>query len=331
MPSPSPMGSDLDQIYAPVAEDLGALAQLLRRELASSDAFISDLVDHVLSAQGKLIRPALALLSASACGGADEQRLWLAGTVELVHVASLIHDDIIDSADLRRGVPTVNARWGNQVAVLVGDYLFATAFGLASRIRHAQVAPAIAEASVFMSRSEIMAAETRDRPHEDEARYFAIIEGKTAALFSAACRCGALLAGAPPATADAMAEFGLRWGVAFQITDDALDLIGDPGSLGKPTGSDIDAGKITLPVIAALRNAPGPDRDRLLSLLRRPWGAGSRDEMREILDRQGGLRYAMDAARRSAGVAAAALDVLPDGPAKAGLLRLADFVVVRTR
>ncbi len=325
------MAIDLDRIYAPVAADLGALAQLLRRELASSDPFISGLVDHVLSAQGKLIRPALALLSASACGGADEQRLALAGTVELVHVASLIHDDIIDAADLRRGVPTVNARWGNQVAVLVGDYLFATAFGLISRVRHSQVAPAIAEAAVLMSRAEIMAAETGDRPHEDEARYFEIIEGKTAALFSAACRCGALLAGAPPATADAMAEFGFRWGVAFQITDDALDQTGDPGLLGKPTGSDIAAGKITLPVIAALQNAPGPDRDRLLGMLQGPQDAGSRDEVRELLDRYGGLRHAMDAAHRSAGIAAAALDVLPDGPAKASLLLLADFVVVRTR
>lgn len=331
MAGPSPVGSDLDRIYAPVAEDLGTLVQMLRHELASSDPFISGLVDHVLSAQGKLIRPALALLSASACGGADEQRLHLAGTVELVHVASLIHDDIIDAADLRRGVPTVNARWGNQVAVLVGDYLFATAFGLASRIRHPQVAPALAEASVMMSRSEIMAAETGDRPHEDEARYYAIIEGKTAALFSAACRCGALLAGAPPSTAAAMAEFGLRWGVAFQITDDALDLIGDPGALGKPTGSDIDAGKVTLPVIVALRNASGPDRDRLLRMLQRPRDAGSRDEMRELLDRQGGLVHALDAARRSAGVAAAALDVLPDGTAKASLLHLAEYVAVRTR
>ena len=329
-PGPSSMGGDLDRIYAPVAEDLEALTRLLRRELASGDPFISGLVDHVLSAQGKLIRPALALLSASACGGADEQRLWLAGTVELVHVASLIHDDIIDAADLRRGESSVNALWGNHIAVLLGDYLFATAFGLASRIRHPQVAPAIAEASVLMSRAEIMAAETGDRPHEDEARYYAIIEGKTAALFSAACRCGALLAGAPSTTADAMAEFGMRWGVAFQITDDALDLIGDPGSLGKPTGSDIDAGKITLPVIAALRNAPGPERERLLSILQRPWDAGSRDDMRELLERHGGLQHAMGAARRSAAAAAAALDVLPDGPAKASLLHLAAFVVVRT-
>ncbi|MBM3469213.1 MAG: polyprenyl synthetase family protein [Armatimonadetes bacterium] len=331
MSGPSSTGSGLDQIYAPVAEDLGHLARLLRRELASSDPFISGLVDHVLSAQGKLIRPALALLSASACGGADDQRLHLAATVELVHVASLIHDDIIDAADLRRGVPTVNERWGNQIAVLVGDYMFATAFRLASRIRHARVAPALAEASVLMSRSEIMAASPGDRPHEDEARYYAIIEGKTAALFSAACRCGALLAGAPPDAADAMAEFGLRWGVAFQITDDALDLVGDPGLLGKPTGSDASTGKITLPVIAALRNAPGPDRDRLLSMLKRPSDPGSRDEMRGLLVRHGGLRYAMDAAQRSADAAAAALDALPDGPAKASLLRLADFVVARTR
>ncbi len=331
MSGTSRAGNDLDSIYAPVAADLDALAHTLRRELASGDPFISGLVDHVLSAKGKLIRPALALLCAHACGGAGEQRILLAGAVELVHVASLIHDDIIDAADLRRGTRTVNARWGNQIAVLAGDYLFATAFGMISRIGHPQVAPAIAEASVLMSRAEIMAAETGSQMHEDEARYYSIIGGKTAALFSAACRCGALLAGAPPAMAAAMAEFGHRWGLAFQITDDILDLVGDLESLGKPTGSDIATGTITLPVIAALRNASGPDRELLLDMLRRPRDADAHAATRGLLARLGGLRHAVDAAAEHAVAAAAALDVLPGGPARTSLLRLSQFVVDRTR
>jgi octaprenyl-diphosphate synthase len=325
------MSLTLDEIYTPVADDLARLGGLLREELATSDPFIGELVGHVLATRGKLVRPALALLSASACGGADEQRLWLAGTVELIHIASLIHDDIIDAADLRRGTPTVNMLWGNQIAVLLGDYMFATAFDLVSRIRHPLVAPAIAAAAVSMSQAEILAVKVGGELHEDEATYFTIIEGKTARLFSAACRAGALIAGVPDATAEALAAFGLQWGMSFQITDDALDLIGRREDLGKPIGSDIDSGKVTLPVIAALRAASEPDRQRLQALVRSASADGVLTELRTIVDRYGGVGTAIDAARQFAARAAAALDPLPDSPAKASLLDLAAFVLVRAR
>lgn len=325
------MSGDLDHIYAPIAGDLQALDSLLHRELATDDPFIGELVGHVLTTRGKLIRPALALLSAAACGGADEQRLWLAGTVELIHMASLIHDDIIDAADLRRGTPTVNMLWGNQIAVLLGDYLFAAAFDLVSRIRHPQVAPVIAMTAVSMSQAEIQAVKIGGEPHEDEATYFGIIEGKTARLFSAACRAGALVAGAPEATADALAEFGLQWGMSFQITDDALDLVGKREVLGKPIGSDIDAGKVTLPVIAALRTASEPDRQRLRTLVRQPSGDGAIEELRALINRYSGVGVALEAARRFADRATAALDILPGSRAQTSLRELAAFVLVRAR
>lgn len=325
------MSLDLDQIYHPVGDDLRALDGLLRRELATDDPFIGELVGHVLATRGKLIRPALALLSASACGGADEQRLWLAGTVELIHVASLIHDDIIDAADLRRGSSTVNMLWGNQIAVLLGDYLFATAFDLVSRIRHPEVAPGIALAAVRMSQAEIQAVKVGGEPHADEATYFEIIDGKTAQLFSAACRAGAVIAGAPAATAEALAEFGRQWGMSFQITDDALDLTGDPESLGKSIGSDIDTGKVTLPVIAALREASEPDRARLHALVHGASGDGALGELRALVERYGGVRHAWDVARAYADRAAAALDTLPDSQAKTSLLDLTGYVLARAR
>lgn len=325
------MSTALDRIYAPVAGDLETLGGLLQRELATDDPFIGELVGHVLAARGKMVRPALALLSAAACGGADQQRLWLAGTVELIHMASLIHDDIIDSADLRRGTSTVNMLWGNQVAVLLGDYLFATAFDLVSRIRHPEVAPAIAMAAISMSQAEIQAVRIGGEPHDDEAAYYSIIEGKTARLFSAACRAGALIAGAPPAGADALGEYGLQWGMSFQITDDTLDLIGDRQALGKPVGSDADLGKVTLPVIAALRQAPEPDRQRMRALLRGPGGDGPHAELRALVDRHGGVRHAMETARAFADRATAAIEGLPVGPAKASLIDLAAFVLVRAR
>jgi octaprenyl-diphosphate synthase len=215
--------------------------------------------------------------------------------------------------------------------VLLGDYLFATAFDLVSRIRHPAVAPTIAQAAVAMSRAEIQAVKLGGEVHEDEQAYFTIIEGKTARLFSAACRSGALIAGAPPDTADALAAFGLHWGISFQITDDALDLTGTPESLGKPIGSDIDAGKVTLPVIAALRRASEPDRQRLRLLVSQASGNGGLDELRVIVDRYGGVRQALDAARVYADRAASALDAVPASAASRSLRDLAEFVLVRAR
>src|SRR3972149_5508096 len=213
--SEAPM--DLAAIYAPIQRNLDALDGLLRAELATRDPFIGELVEYVLSTRGKLVRPALTCLAAEAIGGGEEERLFIAGTVELIHIASLIHDDIIDEADVRRRNPTVNVQWGNQIAVLLGDLLFARAFDLISRVRHPEVAPAGAFAAVRMSQGEIQQIEYGAEPHSEEAVYLDIIEGKTAALFSAACRSGALVAGATAPQAAALAAFGLAWGVSFQI------------------------------------------------------------------------------------------------------------------
>jgi len=163
---------DLAEIYAPIQRNLDALDGLLRTELATRDPFIGELVEYVLSTRGKLVRPALTCLAAEAIGGGEEERLFIAGTVELIHIASLIHDDIIDEADVRRRNPTVNVQWGNQIAVLLGDLLFARAFDLISRVRHPEVAPAVAFAAVRMSQAEIQQIEYAAEPHNEEAVYW---------------------------------------------------------------------------------------------------------------------------------------------------------------
>jgi octaprenyl-diphosphate synthase len=325
---------DLAQIYDPVREDLQALQQLLRGELSADDPFVGELVAHVLHTRGKLLRPALVCLSALACGGGSPARLEVAGAVELIHVASLIHDDVIDAADLRRGQATVNAIWGNQVAVLMGDYLFSKAFHMLARLHDAELAAAMAGATVKMSQAEIKQIKYGNTPHTDEAIYFEIIEGKTAHLFSAACRCGALTAGAPEAAASALADFGLEWGMAFQITDDALDLTSTPDQVGKPIGSDIQTGKVTLPVIHALARAPEPDRRRLELLLRSPdgdRGPQAAGEIGDILTRSGAIEHALDAARVRAQRAATSLSGLDRSVARDSLAALVEFVTVRTR
>ncbi len=341
---------DLDHIYAPVQEDLGALARLIRAELSSDDPFIGELVSHVLTTRGKMIRPALVCLSALAGGGlraapwrgqaegadgttgpgAWPARLGVAGAVELIHVASLIHDDVIDAGNTRRGQATVNALWGNQVAVLLGDYLFSKAFHLLARLRQDEIAAAMAWATVRMSQAEIKQVKYGNRPHTDETIYFDIIEGKTAQLMSAACRCGALTVGAAEPAAAALGTFGLEWGMAFQITDDALDLTESADSLGKPIGSDLQTGKVTLPIIHALRSSPAADRQRLEEILRHADGdrAGIAD-VRDILGRCGAIEHALDVARLRAARAAAALEPIQGSPARESLLALVEFVTAR--
>lgn len=321
---------DLSALYTPVQGDLDRLRSVMEQELASDDPFIAELVRHVLQTRGKMIRPALLCLSAQASGGAGDARLWIAAALEFIHVASLIHDDIIDDADLRRGLPTVNVQWGNQIAVLLGDYLFAKAFDLLSRVRHPEVAPTVAEAAVKMSQAEIMQIKYGQQPHDDEDVYFRIIAGKTAYLFSAACKTGALVAGNTNA-ADLLGTYGLQWGMAFQITDDALDLTSREESLGKPIHSDIKSGKVTLPVIRALREATPENRDRLTRLLAGPARDGEREELHHLLQRYHGIDYALDVAGHYARQAAAALGPLPAGSAKDSLLALTEFVVVRSR
>src|SRR5579875_982350 len=299
---------DLTRIYLPVREDLTALGYLLRRELSSDDPFIGELVSHVLTTQGKMVRPALVCLSALACGGGSEVRLPAAGAVELIHVA-----------------------------VLLGDYLFSKAFHMLAQLEDPEIASTVARATVRMAQAEIKQIKYGNTPHQSEAIYFDIIQGKTAELMSAACRCGALAASAPEEVAEALAAFGLEWGMAFQITDDALDLTASPHELGKPIGSDIQTGTVTLPIIHALAHAPEEDRRRLVDILTRANGArppGGGDEMREIreiLARTGAIEYALGAARVRARRALAALEALEESAALESLRALVDFVTVRSR
>ncbi|HLY23032.1 MAG TPA: polyprenyl synthetase family protein [bacterium] len=338
----------LEEIYAPVRPDLDALERLFRAELSSEDPFVGQLVTHVLATRGKMLRPALACLSARAAGDAArmpeqaEDRLGAAGAVELIHVASLIHDDVIDAADLRRGQASVNAIWGNQVAVLLGDFLFSKAFHMLARLRTREVAAAMAAATVRMAKAEIIQIKHGNTPHTDERIYFGIIDGKTAALTGAACRCGALTAGARPEVAEALATFGLEWGMSFQITDDALDITATADHLGKPIGSDIQTGKVTLPIIYALRDAPEQDGRRLREILsadgNHTSGAGLPaapvsvlDEVQAIVARTGAVERALGVARERAQRAARALVGLPPSAARDSLAALVQFVTVRTR
>lgn len=311
--------------YAPVREDLERLQHLLRRELAAHDPFLMELVSHVLQTRGKMVRPALAFLCARLAGGGGPHRDLVAGAVELIHVASLIHDDVIDEADRRRGQVTPNARWGNHVAVLLGDYLFSKAFHMLARIGRDDVASRVAFATVRMSQAELLQIKYGNAPHTDETVYFAIVEGKTAQLVASACAGGALVGGGHGDLAERLGEFGLHWGVAFQITDDTLDLTSDPEVLGKPIGSDVRGGKVTLPLIHALRQADEEGRRKLEGWIR----TGQLEPLREALEASGSLQYALEVARQHAQRALQILEGLPPGPERDSLTTLTEFVVSR--
>lgn len=318
----------LDAAYAPIRGDLDELQGLLRDELSAGEPFLAELVTHVLQTRGKMVRPALVLLCAQIAGGAGEERRLVASAVELIHVASLVHDDVIDQADRRRGQSTPNALWGNHVAVLLGDYLFSKAFHMLARIQRDDVAARMALATVRMSQAELLQIRYGNTPHTDEQVYFTIVEGKTAQLIASACAGGALVAGADTDLAASVEMFGRHWGVAFQITDDTLDLTSSPETLGKPIGSDVRGGKVTLPLMHALRNATADERLRLETLVR---DGAPAETFREILDRHGSIGYALGVARDHADRALEVLDALPPGPARDSLATLTGFVVARRR
>ena len=325
MSAPANPDVALASAYAPVREDLERLQALLQEELASHDPFLRELVSHVLQTRGKMVRPALAFLCARLAGGGGAHRDLVAAAVELIHVASLIHDDVIDEADRRRGQATPNARWGNHVAVLLGDYLFSKAFHLLSRVGRDDVASRVAFATVRMSQAELLQVKYGSTPHTDESVYFAIVEGKTAQLVSSACAGGVLVGGGDGGLADRLGTFGLHWGVAFQITDDTLDLTSDPEVLGKPIGSDVRGGKVTLPLIHALRHADSQARQRLEAWIR----LGELEPLRQALERSGSLAYALEVARQHARRALRILDTLPSSPERDSLAALTKFVVSR--
>jgi heptaprenyl diphosphate synthase len=244
---------------APLAGDLARVERRLDAAVAADDRFLGDVAGHLLGAGGKRLRPALALCAAYACRGtgpgAPDEAVTGAAAVELVHLGSLYHDDVIDEADTRRGVPSVNARWSNIVAILAGDYLLAQASALAASLG-ADVAGLLASTIGELCRGQVLELQYLFDVDRDEETYLSAIEGKTASLMATSCRIGGMVCGVPDDTLDALTRFGLHLGMCFQIVDDVLDVTGTEAELGKPAGNDVHEGVYTLPVIYALKESP---------------------------------------------------------------------------
>jgi octaprenyl-diphosphate synthase len=333
MPSPRINGGlAVPPFLLPIEAELRQVEDMLYAELSSPVQTAAGVSTHVLDAGGKRLRPALIILAAHAsCGKFDPDRLiGVAASSELIHMASLVHDDVIDEAESRRGRMTANSYWGNQISVLTGDYMLAKAVSILARDGDIGIMRALSQAVVAMTEGEIHQMEAQGKPTIPADMYFSIIRGKTAALISACCRIGAILASASPEMEDLLAGYGLSLGLAFQITDDLLDLIGDPARTGKPVGGDIREGRITLPLILAMERADPADRVALERIL------SSEDASREDVDLARRLAEetgAIDAAREAAAdyirQAMEHLVALPASEAKESLNAFAQYILVR--
>ncbi|MFN8034525.1 MAG: polyprenyl synthetase family protein [Acidimicrobiia bacterium] len=288
----------------PLGADLARVEARLHEGVDHDDAFLGDVATHLVGAGGKRLRPALGLTAFYAATGlhpASDGAVTGATAVELVHLGSLYHDDVIDEAETRRGVPSVNARWSNIVAILAGDFLLARASAFAASLG-ADVAALLADTIGELCRGQVLELQHLFDVARTEESYFSAIEGKTATLMATACRIGAMVAGVGPSTLDALTRFGMHLGMCFQVVDDVLDLTATDEALGKRAGKDLVEGVYTLPVIAALRDTPA-----LHALLGRPLPLDALDDVRGLVLADGAADAALDVARSHATKAGEAL------------------------
>jgi heptaprenyl diphosphate synthase len=298
-----------------MADELERVERALAGSVVADDPYLTELASHLISAGGKRLRPALAVAAGAvaAPGRPVPDEVVLGGvSVELVHLGSLYHDDVMDEAETRRGVVSVNARWGNLRAILAGDFLLARASEIAASLG-TEVAGLLAATIGSLCEGQVRELQTTFDPGRDEAQYLAAIAGKTASLFATAARIGAIVGGLPRPGVDALTTFGERFGMAFQIVDDILDVVATDEQLGKPAGNDLAEGVYTLPVIRALA-APGTGTE-LGELLGRPLGATDVDRARGLVRSDGAVATSLVDARRWCEAAIEALDVLDPSPA----------------
>jgi octaprenyl-diphosphate synthase len=319
---------NLAELYAPIASELAEAERTFQAELGSRYPFVQQLVDHCADFHGKRLRPALVLLAGQACGGLAPAHPALAAVVEMIHTATLVHDDILDESVVRRHAATVNAEWGNETAVLLGDYLFTHAFHLAASLESTLACRWIGRATNLVCEGEMQQVHQRGNLDLDEAAYFAIIEGKTAELTAVSCRLGAHYAGANPEVVEAMDRYGRCLGIAFQIADDVLDIWGEERTTGKSLGTDLEKKKMTLPLIRLLGTATREAAARVRGILEDADPAGRR-RLRPYLEESGALDYSWRRARQYVDQAIRSLDGLAESEAKTVLATLARYVMRR--
>ena len=332
MPTPTLEQVLKERVAGLVGEDLELVEEEIRRELGSPVELIQEMGGYVAGAGGKRLRPILLLLAARLAGYRGARGVRLACVVEMLHTATLIHDDVVDQAPLRRGRPSANAQWGDDASVLVGDHLYSKSFAMLVRDNDRAVMETLARSTVSMTEAEVFQLQLKRSGSTSEADYVRIITQKTASFISACCRIGGLLGELAPARLDALTRYGLDIGVAFQISDDSLDFVANQDRLGKAIGADLREGKRTLPLIAMLARAAPAAAARVRELLAHGvLGAAAVEEIRRYVVEHEGVEYALERAHAWARAAKADLDAFPPSEERDTLALIADFVVDRDR
>ena len=311
-----------------IAADMRAVDAVIRRRLNSEVALVSQVAEYIVGSGGKRLRPALVVLSAGALGYQGNQHHQLAAVVEFIHTATLLHDDVVDASELRRGNATANALFGNAASVLVGDFVYSRAFQMMVEVQSMRVMQVLADATNVIAEGEVLQLMNCHNTEADEHDYLQVIRYKTAKLFEAATRLGAILGGADAALETAMAAYGMHLGTAFQLIDDVLDYSGDNRTTGKNVGDDLAEGKPTLPLIYAIRHGTSDEA----AVVKKAIEHGGLDELDRVvaaIKRTGALDYTRRQADAEANAARMCLEVLPNSKYRETLLQLLEFAVTR--
>ena len=319
-----------DELTAIVADDMKRVNQQILKRMESPVALIPQLAGHVISAGGKRLRPMLTLASAKLCGYHGERHVTLATCIEFIHTATLLHDDVVDESQLRRGLETANSVWGNQASVLVGDFLFSRSFELMVEDGSVKVMGILSSAAARLAEGEVMQLLTSNDTETSETAYLDVIKAKTAQLFAAACRLGAVVADRPKTEEEALDAFGMNLGVAFQLIDDVLDYSAKQATLGKTVGDDFREGKITLPVILAYRR--GDDEERIFwqkTLGELEQTDADLEHAIWLMAKHGALDDSVERARHYGAIARDSLGIFPDSEIKEAMISLIDFCIER--
>jgi len=322
----------MDKTLSLLENDLTKVEAQFKSDLNSDVALIRKVGEYVLASGGKRLRPMLLLLCARLAGYRGEAHIGLASVVEFIHTATLLHDDVVDSAVLRRGSASANSVWGNEASVLVGDYLFAKSFSIMVRAGNLRVLEVLSDATTQMAEGEVLQLISTCDLEMNEERYISVVRSKTAILIAAACQCGGILGNVSAEQERALSELGMALGVAFQFMDDALDYVADESEFGKATGHDLHEGKMTLPLIHALKRSSPEERSRVAEIV-------EQEDLPEsdlayvlaLIDRYDGIDYTRRRAGELVMQAADHLRRFPDGVEKEALFELAEYVVSRRK
>ena len=322
--------NDIQDVFKRYRDDLQRVEDYMSSALHSDISLIPQVSGHLIGSGGKRFRPLLLMAAAALCGYQGKRRHPLAAVIEFIHTSTLLHDDVIDNADMRRGKTAANHVWGNAASVLVGDFLYSEAFRLMTEHGDMEIIRVLARATNLMAGGEGFQLMKKGDPEITEADHLTIIEKKTSHLISAACTVGGLLAGAPAGQIVSLRRFGLNLGFAFQIVDDALDYTASADEFGKAIGKDLAEGKMTLPLIRTLQNCPAAERQMIVEIIRDPdRDETSLQEVFTIVQRHDGIAYALNMAQTYIEAGKSQLEVFSDSSPRRDLMVLADYVVKR--